>query len=443
MQQFGDVFEIDTATFVEHDRKRIPGAGDDRRNRWRDYPFGEDRTGLCRVGIEVVVLDGRDQPAIGIVPERRQVRLAVGLTDLTGLFVLADRDGSMIDRAEFPNKGPPGDAQPDLKIPPGTILFLGFQHLANGIADREQFADNAGMLFRNAVAAATLAYADRHGGAVDQLHEGILAVEEKAAFADFGIIGLQVDDLGEFFFQIEINDTRLAIIEMFGKQRDGVLQQTLKVLAGTRLAGIGLAKGPGGQGMVAEHEDGMSGKPAIDADRALIGGGGPDLVDVKPGDIAFGLSGLAFAEEQDVDHDIGPGICAKRAFRQANGGDKVGRFRDMLTGRRIGLVHRTVGGDESGESAWLQQIDRPCNEVIMQSETQAAIVAVGAHRSIRKRRVADGKIVDHPKIGAGEIAIDDPRLRLKEADDPGGDRIEFDAGDIAGGAECLRHQGRE
>ena len=32
---------------------------------------------------------------------------------------------------------------------------------------------------------------------------------------------------------------------------------------------------------------------------------------------------------------------------------------------------------------------------------------------------------------------------LKEADDPGGDRIEFDAGDIAGGAECLRHQGRE
>lgn len=40
----------------------------------------------------VHIADGADhaQGAIGIVPERREVRLAMALTHLTGLFVLAD-----------------------------------------------------------------------------------------------------------------------------------------------------------------------------------------------------------------------------------------------------------------------------------------------------------------------------------------------------------------
>ncbi|MCY1546597.1 hypothetical protein D9M68_826010 [compost metagenome] len=101
MQQLDDMLDIDAAALVEDNGQRICSTGDHGRGRGRNHPFGKDRTRLCRVGVEVVVFDRSDQPAIGIVEEGLQVGPAVRFAHLAGLFVLAYRDRSVIDRAEI------------------------------------------------------------------------------------------------------------------------------------------------------------------------------------------------------------------------------------------------------------------------------------------------------------------------------------------------------
>ncbi len=43
-----------------------------------------------------------------------------------------------------------------------------------------------------------------------------------------------------------------------------------------------------------------------------------------------GLAVLALAEEQDVDDDVGAGIGAEAAFRQADRGEEIGMLSDQL-----------------------------------------------------------------------------------------------------------------
>ena len=49
-------------------------------------------------------------------------------------------------------------------------------------------------------------------------------------------------------------------------------------------------------------------------------------------------------------------------------------------------------GPESGERAGLQQIDRPHDEVVIQSKVEQTIGAVGADCAIGERRIADGEV---------------------------------------------------
>lgn len=107
-----------------------------------------------------------------------------------------------------------------------------------------------------------------------------------------------------------------------------------------RQAGTGLAEGTGGRGMRTKHEIGMPTKPVVHADRSLVAVAGTNLVRVKPGDIASGLTGLALPEEEDVDDNVGAGIRPEAAFGQADGGDEMGASDDMLVHWRFRLVHR-------------------------------------------------------------------------------------------------------
>ena len=142
---------IDAAALVEHDGERIGGRGDDGRRRRRDHPLGEDRPGLRRLRLEIVVLDRGDEPAIGIVEERREVRPAVRFAHLAGLFVLDRRHDGGVDRPEVADEARPGDAKPDLRLLPGLVRLLAFEDLAHGVADRDQLADDARMLLEDAV----------------------------------------------------------------------------------------------------------------------------------------------------------------------------------------------------------------------------------------------------------------------------------------------------
>src|SRR3546814_5246674 len=86
-----------------------------------------------------------------IVAERCEVRLAMSFLDLAGLEILLNRYGRVVDRPKVPHKTRPGDAQANLKIAPGSIGFLCLQHLAHGIPDRDQLADDPNVFFRDSV----------------------------------------------------------------------------------------------------------------------------------------------------------------------------------------------------------------------------------------------------------------------------------------------------
>lgn len=71
------------------------------------YPLGENRTRLGGVGPEIIVFNRRNEPAVRGVPKRQQVRLTMGLLQLTGLGIFQDRDGGVVDRSEVPHKTRP------------------------------------------------------------------------------------------------------------------------------------------------------------------------------------------------------------------------------------------------------------------------------------------------------------------------------------------------
>ena len=85
--------EVDAAELVQGHRERVGGRC--RSPAWLGGEITRSRKiGPMRAspGFEVVVLDRGDQPAVGVVGERRQVGPAVGLALLAGLRVGADGD---------------------------------------------------------------------------------------------------------------------------------------------------------------------------------------------------------------------------------------------------------------------------------------------------------------------------------------------------------------
>ena len=165
---------------------------------------------------------------------------------------------------------------------------------------------------------------------------------------------------------------------------------------------------------------------------------------VEPGQVALRLAVLALAEEQDVDHDVGAGVGAEAAFRQADRADEIGHAGDVLARAGIRLVHRAVRRDEGGEAARLQPVDRLGDEISHAGAGRASgRRGSRADRAIGEGRIADRQVEVRRQIGAREIAGDDPRPRLQQPGDARRDGIELDAGDVRDLAQRLRHQRRK
>ena len=93
-----------------------------------------------------------------------------------------------------------------------------------------------------------------------------------------------------------------------------------------------------------------------------------------------GLGG-AFLQKEDVDDDFGSGGGFHAAFRQPDGANEIGHGGDMLARLLIGLVHGPAAGDEGGEAARFQPLDRAGDEIIMQGE--ASRPAGSSARTVR------------------------------------------------------------
>ncbi len=213
--------------------------------------------------------------------------------------------------------------------------------------------------------------------------------------------------------------------------------------AGIGEARIGLSERSRRDSMRAEHAIGVTGEPAIHPDYGVVTIRQADLVDVEPGNVALGLARPALAEEQDVDDHISPGIGPKAALGQADGGDEVGGFRDMLAYRAIRLVQRARARDERRQTAGLQEVDRPSDEIVMQAHPHRPIGPIRTHGAIREGRVADDEVERCRQVGTRKVGIDDARPRLQQPGNAGGDRIDLDAGDMHPVPQLWRHQGGE
>jgi hypothetical protein len=91
----------------------------------------------------------------------------MGLAFLSNLLVGRDGHDSVVDRPEVANKTRIGEAQPDLWRRPGPVGRLGAQQLTDGIADRQQRADDFRRRGREAVAALAQPDCDDNTATVD------------------------------------------------------------------------------------------------------------------------------------------------------------------------------------------------------------------------------------------------------------------------------------
>ncbi len=201
--------------------------------------------------------------------------------------------------------------------------------------------------------------------------------------------------------------------------------------------------------MIAQHHLRVLGEVAVhlDAGRvrvvAIVIRRRLDRGEVDPGRAGGGLAGVAALEHQQIGHHVGAGGCAHAGLGQAHRADQVGHAGDVLARRGADLVHRAGAGDEQREATGTQPLDRARDEIVMQPEPQRPRGGIGPHHAIREGRVPDRQIEAAGERAARVVLAPHPRLGMHKAGDAGGDRIVFDAGEVAGRTQRGREQGEE
>ena len=201
--------------------------------------------------------------------------------------------------------------------------------------------------------------------------------------------------------------------------------------------------------MIAQHHLRVLGEVAVhlDAGRvrlvAVVIRRRLDRGEVDPGRAGGGLAGVAALEHQQIGHHVGARGCAHAGLGQAHRADQVGHAGDVLARRGADLVHRAGAGDEQREAAGAQPLDRASDEIVMQPEPQRPRGGIGPHHAIRERRIPDRQIEAAGERAPRVIFAPHPRLGMHEAGDAGGDRIVFDAGELAGRTQRGREQGEK
>lgn len=298
------------------------------------------------------------------------------------------------------------------------------------------------MLLEDAVGRPALLHLDGGGRAIDHLHQGAVRPDEVAAFADGGTV-LLTRSANSHLAIIRTDRLRHPIVNRLRQMEDRGRERLVQIGVCARQASVGFAVRARSESVCAEHHLRMLGEIPVDPDRSLILGPGADLGEIEPRTVLGGLVVEPLAEEQNVDDDVGAGFGPEAALRQPDCADEVGHRGNVLACGCIRLVHRARGRDKRGEPAALKAIDRLRDEVVMQAQAERTVGTIAAHDAVGKRRVADRKVEVRLQLGSGKILVEDLGAWLQEFRDPGGHRVELQAGDVAVVAQSCRHQRRE
>ncbi|GAV36357.1 hypothetical protein ROTAS13_04044 [Roseomonas sp. TAS13] len=329
--QFGDAVGIDMADLVQGDGEGVGRRGDDRLHGRVDHPLGKDRPLPGRVGVLVIVLDRGHQPAIGVVEEGREVRPAHRLAHLTRFLIRAGGDARLIDGPELPDEALVRGPEADLGLSPGLVGLLGPQHRPHRVADRDQAADDPGVLGEDALLVRRRLHRDRHRLAVYDLHQ--LAAEQDVA----ALLGGRALGGGAHHDAGRLGPRRgRRLTDRDAGRRADRLQRAaecrLRVHPAAGTAGVGRAEGAAGPGVLAQHHSGVFGEVAVHAQRLVAVFRQDHLRHPVPLQAGRLLAGAALLQEQNVHHDLGAGGGLHRALRQAHGADQVGHARDVWNG---------------------------------------------------------------------------------------------------------------
>ena len=406
------------------------------------HALPEDRPLFRGSAFEVVILDRGDEPDVGVVEEGLEVGAAEGLARLAlGVDRLADR--GQVDRSEVADEIGISRPQSDLRRPPRLVLDLSAQNLAHCIADGDQAADDSGVFGWDAIRAFAVAYGDRLRLSADDLDQ-CAVVNEVAAFLDGRALGGRPD----------AERRRRRAFPSRGRHRlEEVARQTVERLrekVGERAGGredgparVDRPVGARGAGVVPKDHFGVLDEIAIDRERRLAAFGRDRFGEAVPGRAACCGSRIPLLQEEDVDHDVRSCCGIHCALRQTHRADQVRHRGDMRAGGLIDLVQGPARGDEGGEAAGPQALDRARDEIVVQGKAQLAGRIVGAHGAVRERRIADREIEDVRQARLGEILVPDAGVGIEELCDPGGHSVHLDAGQRQLARKRFRREGEE
>ena len=113
----------------------------------------------------------------------------MGLALLAGPGITREGDDGVVDGSEGTDERGIGNAQLHLGLCPGLIGGLGAQHLAHGVADRQQGADDLRRPGRDSRAAFAFPDGDRDRGAAGDLHQAAGLADEVGALLDGAAVG--------------------------------------------------------------------------------------------------------------------------------------------------------------------------------------------------------------------------------------------------------------
>ena len=143
-------------------------------------------------------------------------------------------------------------------------------------------------------------------------------------------------------------------------------------------------------------------------------------------------------QEENIRNDLSSGICLERIVWQADGPQQLGPLGQIPAHGGILGVHRIAAGDESHHAARPHLVQRFCEKVVVNVETQF-VVGFVVHLILSERDVTDGKVIEVPPVGGLKSCHGDVGLGVELLCNPATDGIQFHAVQTAAGHALRQH----